>query len=125
MAYIFVFICVLIVSAAFAKPYIVAPSSLKPSNYQLWAHYPWVWLHNGQSNQDNVTDLVEGYAKHRIPVGGVNIDSMWATEFNNFVVNTEKFPNFSQLIKDLHSKGLHVILWYRYENLNICAIILN
>jgi hypothetical protein len=92
-------------------PYIVKPVNLAGTNYQNWAHLHWVWLHNGQSNQQNVTDLVKGYKSHQIPLGAVNIDSTWATYFDNFEVNTEKFPDFAELVKELHDEGLKVILW--------------
>lgn len=70
-----------------------------------------VWLHNGESTQQNVLSLVEGYKNNSIPIGAVNIDSMWATEFNNFVVDTKKFPDLQGLIKELHDQNIKVILW--------------
>jgi len=68
-------------------------------------------VHNSKTNQQSVQDLVAGYTAQNIPVGGINIDSTWATQFNNFEVNTLKFPDFSGLITDLHAKGIHVTLW--------------
>ena len=54
---------------------------------------------------------MKGYKENGIPVGAVNIDSMWATQFNNFVVNTDKFYNFTELIDNLHNEDIKVILW--------------
>src|SRR5688500_118314 len=92
-------------------PYVVPVADLNPTNYQKWAHYHWVWLHNHDSNQDNTTALLKGYKDHNIPVGAVNIDSTWATEFNNFVVDTNKFSDFSGMVKDIHDQNIKVTLW--------------
>lgn len=110
MKLLFQLLCALVVPALVMS--IVVPGVvLRNSNYHLWAHYSWVWLHNGQGNQQNVYDLVKGYKDNKIPFGAVNIDSTWATQFNNFEVNKEKFPDFAKLIADLHADNLRVILW--------------
>ena len=70
-----------------------------------------VWLDNDVSNQANVTTLVADYAAHNISVGAVDIDSGWSTGFNNFVVDTGKFPNMSALVEQLHAKDIKIILW--------------
>jgi alpha-glucosidase (family GH31 glycosyl hydrolase) len=99
-------------SRLFATPGEIVPAvQLKATGYQKWAHLHWAWLHNGQGNQENVTNFVNGWEANNIPLGAINIDSTWATEFNNFVVNTVKFPDFPGLIKDMHDRGLKVILW--------------
>ncbi len=90
---------------------IVPAAALPGSAYHPWAHSHWVWLHNSLTDQGNVTQLLSDYAAHRIPVGGLDIDSTWATEFNNFVVNTNKFPDFPGLISELHEQNIRVILW--------------
>jgi hypothetical protein len=92
--------------------FVVPPSSTKATNYQKWAHYHWVWLKNDLGNQANETALVQGYKDANIPVGALNIDSTWATQYNNFVVNTDKFPDFKGLIDDLHKQGIKVTMWY-------------
>ena len=61
--------------------YIVRPETQSPTNYPKWAHYQWVWLHNSQITQDNILALVDGYTERGIPVGAVNIDSTWSTQF--------------------------------------------
>jgi hypothetical protein len=48
-------------SAISASAYVVPPAELEPSTYSAWAHKHWVWLHHGQSNQENTTNLVNGY----------------------------------------------------------------
>jgi alpha-glucosidase (family GH31 glycosyl hydrolase) len=39
--------------------------------------------------------MYTNYTYYGIPVGAINIDSAWSTGFNNFIWNTEKFPNAS------------------------------
>lgn len=101
--------------AAFAcgaqSAFVVPPSSTPPTNYQKWAHYHWVWLKNDLGNQANETALIQGYKDINVPVGALNIDSEWATQFNNFVVDTNKFPDFKGLVDQMHNDGIKVILW--------------
>lgn len=88
-------------------PSVVTP----PTNYQKWAHLHWVWVKNSDGNQVNVTNLVNGYKDNHIPVGAVNIDSTWATQFNNFEVDKTRFPDFGALVGQLHAQDIRVILW--------------
>jgi alpha-glucosidase (family GH31 glycosyl hydrolase) len=44
-------------------------------------------------------------------VGAVDIDSGWSTGFNNFVVDTSKFPDMKSLVDQAHAAGARVILW--------------
>jgi len=54
-----------------AEPAVVVPAYTGPAaTYHTWAHKHWVWLHHGQSNQQNATDIVNGYMSRGIPVGG-------------------------------------------------------
>ena len=91
---------------------IVPAVALTPTNYQIWAHYHWVWLHASLDNQANVTLLLDGYKTNNIPVGAVNLDSAWSTEFNNFEVDTSKFPDFKGMIQEIHEeRNMKVIVW--------------
>jgi hypothetical protein len=48
----------------------IPPADLGLPAYPSWAHRHAVWLHAGSdSNQDNVTRLVQGYLDHDIPLG--------------------------------------------------------
>jgi hypothetical protein len=95
-----------------ATPFVVEPSPTKATNYQKWAHAHWVWLKNDLGNQANETALIQGYNDNNIRVGALNIDSEWATQFNNFIVDTNKFPDFKGFIDEMHSMDVRVILWY-------------
>nr|WNS50071.1 alpha-glucosidase [Halisarca dujardinii] len=91
--------------------FVVPPADLDPSAYPEWAHYHWVWLDHSRSSQDNVMEYVNEYKSRNITVGAVNIDSGWSTGYNNFIVDTKKFPNASNLVDDLHKMNIRVILW--------------
>ena len=75
-----------------------------------WVFDHWVW-EDDVNTQQAVFDLVDGYAKHDIPVGAVIIDSPWATEYNNFEWNTEAYPDPQGMIDELHDRGIRVVLW--------------
>lgn len=91
--------------------YVVRPVKLDATTYQQWAHLHWAWLKNSDGNQTSVMDLINGYKQHQIPLGAVNIDSTWATQYNNFEMDPVRFPDFPALVKQIHDEGLKVILW--------------
>ena len=89
----------------------VLPSArLASSLYPPWAHAHQVWLSSGHT-QSQVQSLVTDYLAWSIPVGGVDIDSDWSSGVNNFLFDTSKFPNATQLIANLHALGVRTILW--------------
>ena len=106
------FFILLIVMASVRASVVDVPSaSLPAAKYARWAHLHWVWKHNAYSNQGNVTELVNDYLSRGVKVGAVNIDSTWATEFNNFQVNLEKFPAFGDMVSEIHGKGVKITMW--------------
>jgi hypothetical protein len=70
-----------------------------------------VWLDSGRSNQTAVSAFVADFLAHNITVGAIDIDSAWSTGFNNFVVDTTKFPDMSGLVAGLHAQSIRTILW--------------
>jgi len=75
-----------------------------------WVFDHWVW-EDDVNTQQGVMDLVDGYLSRGIPVGAVIIDSPWSTEYNNFVWNTENYPDPQAMIDTLHARGVKVVLW--------------
>ncbi len=72
-------------ASAQQEAYIVPPAmSVSEARYAEWAHKHWIWLSGGQGSQEACKDLVEGYLSRGIALGSLNIDSQWATSFNNF-----------------------------------------
>lgn len=70
-----------------------------------------MWNHNSNTNQDKVYELVQDYLAHNIPVGAVDIDSMWETQFNNFEPDPSRFSDFQGMVNWLHDQDIRVILW--------------
>jgi glycosyl hydrolase family 31 len=46
-----------------------------------------------------IAAAVQDYLSHNIPVGALNVDSRWETNFNDFVWDTEKFPNATDMVR--------------------------
>ena len=59
----------------------------------------------------SAASLVQDYLARDIPVGAMDLDSAWSTGFNNFVVDTHKFPDFKGFVQSMHSLGVNVICW--------------
>ncbi len=104
------FFAVLLGSAALGARYVVEPSAEAQGLYPEWAHYHMVWLNSGH-NQSDCLQLVKDYVAHNITVGGLNIDSNWATGFNSFVWDTKKFPDAGAMVSEAHALGVRVIAW--------------
>lgn len=51
------------------------------------------------------------YDEHNISFGAIDIDSGWSTGYNNFEVDTSKFPSFPSLVSSIHQQGRRIILW--------------
>ena len=57
-----------------------------------WALECWVW-EDDTNTAEAVRELLEGYARHDIPVRTVLIDSPWSTRYNDFQVDTNRYPD--------------------------------
>ena len=75
-----------------------------------WAYEPWVWEDNANTQQSTI-ELVDGYLSRAIPVGAVIIDSPWATAYNSFQWDNQRYPDPQGMIDYLHSKGVKVVVW--------------
>jgi alpha-glucosidase (family GH31 glycosyl hydrolase) len=75
-----------------------------------WALEPWVWEDNGNTRQSTEA-LVGDYLSRDIPVGVVLIDSPWSTGYNNFVWDTNRYPNPQEMINHFHAKNIKIVLW--------------
>ncbi len=74
-----------------------------------WAWRHWVW--EDESTQDSLFEMVDGYADNDIEVAAVIIDSPWATGYNTFEWDTDRFPDPQGMIDELHSRDIRVFLW--------------
>ena len=74
-----------------------------------WAFHHWIW--EGESTQDSVFEMVDGYEAAEIPVGAVIIDSPWETGYNTFEWDTDRFPDPQAMIDELHARDIRVFMW--------------
>ena len=74
-----------------------------------WAFEP--WISKDISDTDDSYAFVQGFRERDIPVGVLVIDSPWATNYNTFVPNPERYHDFGQLVDDLHSDDILIVLW--------------
>lgn len=74
-----------------------------------WAWRHWVW--EGESTEDSLFEMVDGYADNGIDVAAVIIDSPWETEYNDFIWDPKRFPDPQGTIDALHERDIRVFLW--------------
>nr|WP_321357228.1 TIM-barrel domain-containing protein [uncultured Draconibacterium sp.] len=83
----------------------------KPAITPYWAFGHWVW--EDQIHTSNtVRYLIDGYSKYNIPVNAVILDSPWPSAYNNFEPDSTRYPDFEDLIDELHNKNIKLLLWY-------------
>lgn len=104
-----VFMLALAALAALAGCSEERPASAPQAPWPQWVFEHWVW--EDESTQESALAHVNGYLERDIPVGALIIDSPWATGYNTFVWDVERFPDPRGLIDELHAKGVRVFLW--------------
>ena len=75
-----------------------------------WAFEVWMWEDN-VNTAAAVWDMVDGCVRRDLPVRAVIIDSPWATAYNNFVWDEQRYPEPQRLIDDLHARGIRLVMW--------------
>ncbi|MBX3184388.1 MAG: hypothetical protein KF915_17300 [Polyangiaceae bacterium] len=74
-----------------------------------WAFSP--WISKDISTTDDSREFVRGFKERDIPVGALVIDSPWETHYNNFIPNPARYPDFPELVQELHAQDVRVIMW--------------
>jgi len=75
-----------------------------------WALECWLW-EDDVNTAERVDTLLEGYAKYDIPVRTVILDSPWSLRYNDFEVDTLRYPKPAVWFKKMQDNGYRVILW--------------
>ena len=75
-----------------------------------WALECWLW-EDDFNTAGRVDSLLEGYAKYDIPVRTILLDSPWSNRYNDFAVDTVRYPNPGKWFSSLQNKGYRVVLW--------------
>lgn len=74
-----------------------------------WAFRP--WISKDISDGPDTYAFVKGFEDRDTPVGVVVLDSPWETNYNTFVPNPKRYPNFEKMVGDLHGKQIKLVLW--------------
>lgn len=92
-------------------PCVRAPEDLpEPTRHTpRWAFEP--WISKDISDGPDTYAFVKGFRDRDIPVGAVVLDSPWETNYNTFVPNPSRYPNFETMVSDMHADGVKVVLW--------------
>ncbi len=75
---------------------------------------PWTfepWISKDISDGPDTYAFVDGFQQRDIPVGAVVIDSPWGTNYTTFIVNENRYPNFEQMVDDLHADDIKIVMW--------------
>ncbi len=75
-----------------------------------WALECWLW-EDDQNTAAYEDSLLDGYAKHDIPVRTLLIDSPWSLRYNDFETDTSRYPKYGKWFMGLQDKGYRVVLW--------------
>ncbi len=75
-----------------------------------WALECWLW-EDDVNTAARATELLEGYAKHDLPVRTLLIDSPWSDRYNDFKVDEERYPEPHKFFRHLQDQGYRVVLW--------------
>ena len=55
--------------------------------------------------------MLDGYAKHDIPVRTILLDSPWSLRYNDFYIDTNLYPEPEKWFNELQESGYRVVLW--------------
>ncbi len=114
---ILLIVVVLLVSIIYV--YIIFPLWGMPFNAQrhkqlpltpAWALENWLW-EDDLNTSEYVDELLDGYKEHDIPVRTIIIDSPWSLRYNDFEIDTSRYPNPSAWFQKLEDNDYRVVLW--------------
>jgi alpha-glucosidase (family GH31 glycosyl hydrolase) len=89
------------------------PTSKNPSQRfgftPRWAYQP--WISKDISTAADTYDFVAGFEQRDIPVGVVVLDSPWETNYNTFIPNPSRYPEFESMVANLRARRVRTVLW--------------
>jgi alpha-glucosidase (family GH31 glycosyl hydrolase) len=75
-----------------------------------WALECWLW-EDDVNDATLVKELLDGYAKHDLPVRTILMDSPWSERYNDFKVDEDRYPDPGKFFRGLQDQGYRVVLW--------------
>lgn len=86
------------------------PLGPRPPVTPAWALGHIVW-EDQYNTRKAATDLVQGYLDRDVPVSGIIIDSPWATSYNDFHWDEDRYPDPAEMTTGFQEKGVRTLLW--------------
>ncbi|MBA3359472.1 MAG: glycoside hydrolase family 31 protein [Thermoleophilaceae bacterium] len=62
-------------------------------------------------HQRDVEDDFDGYARHRIPLDAIVLDSPWETQYNTWIFNPHQFPDPQGMLDRFRRAGVRTVVW--------------
>ncbi|MFP4502826.1 MAG: TIM-barrel domain-containing protein [Candidatus Hydrogenedentota bacterium] len=75
-----------------------------------WALECWVW-EDDVNTAAYVEEMLADYRKHDFPVRTILIDSPWSMRYNDFIVDTDRYPDPEAFFARLEDQDYRVVLW--------------
>jgi alpha-glucosidase (family GH31 glycosyl hydrolase) len=75
-----------------------------------WAYGHWK-SRDVYEHQRDVEDDFDGYARHRIPLDAIVIDSPWETQYNTWEPNPHQFDDFEAMVRRFRADGVRTVVW--------------
>lgn len=75
-----------------------------------WALECWLW-EDDHNDAAMLTELVEGFEKHDIPVRTLLVDAPWSTRLNDFNIDPVRYPDPEAYFGDLKERGYRLVFW--------------
>lgn len=75
-----------------------------------WALECWLW-EDDSNTAGRVDTLLNGYAKYDIPVRTILIDSPWSLRYNDYEIDTLRYPDPKVWFTGLQQRGYRVVCW--------------
>lgn len=110
---------IVVLLALFVYFYAILPLWGMPFNAQrhgrlplvpAWALECWTW-ENDDISEAGLLEHLNGYLDHDYPIRTLLIDCPWATRYNDFNVDTKRFPDPARFFSDLEQRGIRTVLW--------------
>jgi len=73
--------------------------------WSTWAEYKY------GVNQTHVISYAQTIKKYNFPCSQIEIDDVWTPHYGDYVFDTSKFPNASEMIAKLHAMDYNVSVW--------------
>lgn len=84
--------------------------SIRKNKYPIWILGLHIWEDNG-NNSKSVNYIIDEYEKYNISFSSIIFDSPWSFSYNDFEIDTIRYPDFKELISKLNYKGKKKIFW--------------